>query len=330
MIDMTLHPRLQNELLGHQGALDSLWQRFGEQKLHPALLLSGSKGIGKATLAYDLARLILTREETFHQRLIDNNSHPNLLSLELGVNDEGKPQKEITVHEVRKVIDFCRQSPALPGWRVVIIDAVDEVNRNGANALLKVLEEPPTQTQFMLVCHSYGRLLPTIRSRCLKVSLNLSESMAIEGGNPMALDLAQGSYGRYYHLIQENVEGVFEQTMGLIIQGLNNQITAIQGTLKTFAKGDSRFELMPQLILWFVRRLLLLHHQAIPVPLSQDQKILALAKGRDVHHWLKAYQGCQKFMDMSQGTHLDPGHVLMSLLMILVKPSLVDEYIYDS
>lgn len=330
MIDITLHPRLQHELLGHQASLDNLWRRFQGQNLHPALLVCGPRGIGKATMAYDLARQILSQDQGFHQRLIDNNSHPNLLALELGVNDEGKPQKEITVHDIRKVIDFCRQSPALPGWRVVVIDAVDEVNRNGANALLKVLEEPPLQTQFILVCHSYGRLLPTIRSRCLKIPLNPLEAMAVEGGNPMALELAQGSYGRYHRLIQQNVEGVFEQTLGLITQGLNNQITAIQGTLKAFPKGDSRFELIPELILWFVRRLLLLHHQAIQLPLSQDQKILNLGKGRDIHHWLKAYQGGQKFMDMSLGTHLDPGHVLMALLMILVKPSLVDEYIYDS
>ncbi len=329
MIDTTLHPRLQPELLGHQAYLDGLWQQFQSQKLHPALMICGPKGIGKATLSYDLARQIIGMEG-FHQRLIDNNSHPNLLTVELGLTEDGKPQKEITVHEVRKIIDFCRQSPALPGWRVVLIDAVDEMNRNGANALLKVLEEPPVKTQFILVCHAYGRLLPTIRSRCLKISLNAVNTLTTDASQVLALELAQGSYGRYHSLVQQNVEGVWEQTASLIAQGLNNQLTAIQATLKGFAKGDPRFDLMPELLMWFIRRLILLSHNACQTPLPYDQKILTLGKGRDTHHWVKVYQACQKFMEMAQGTHLDPGHILMALLMILIKPKLVDEYIYDS
>jgi DNA polymerase III subunit delta' len=330
MIDITQHPRLQPQLLGHQECLNSLWQQFQSQKLHPALLVTGPRGIGKATMAYNLARQIFGVDQGFHQRLIDNNSHPNLLTIELGLNEDGKPQKEITVHEVRKVIDFCRQSPALPGWRVIIIDAVDEMNRNGANALLKVLEEPPAQTQFILVCHAFGRLLPTIRSRCLKVTLKPLENMATDSPHALALALAQGSYGRYHALVQQNVDGIFDQTLGLIGQGLNNQISAIQATLKTFPKGDSRLDLIPELLVWFMRRLLLLHHGVAQDSLACDQKIRQMARGRDAHHWVKSHHACQKFVDMTQGTHLDPNHVLMSLLMILVKPTLVDEYIYDS
>jgi DNA polymerase-3 subunit delta' len=330
MIDGTLHPRLQSKLLGHQETLAFVKKQFQEQKLHPALLISGPKGIGKATFSYALARQILAGDQNFHHRLIDNNSHPNLLAVELGVNDEEKPQKEITVNDIRKVIEFCRQSPALPGWRVIIIDAVDEINRNGSNALLKVLEEPPLKTQFILVCHVYGRLLPTLRSRCLKILLRSLDEQGLElSRSPLAAELARGSYGRYLYFQHHHIESLLDQTLTLVSQAFNNQIASIQTILKTFDKMDARFTLIPELLQWVVHRLILLQHQMVLIPLEQDQKILHLGKVRDIKHWLNGQHACQKFLDLTHGTHLDPSHVLMALLMILVKPTLADEFIYD-
>jgi DNA polymerase III subunit delta' len=330
MIDITCHPRLQTQLLGHQEVISHILTQFSNDKLHPAILLSGCKGIGKATLAYQVARKILASDQPFHQRLIDNNSHPNLLTIELGLNEDGKPQKEITVAEIRRLLDFCRQSPALPGWRVIIIDAVEQLNRHAANALLKVLEEPPLKTQFFLISHVYGRLLPTLRSRCLKISLAPLEANALPGENRLAAHLAQGSYGRYQWLMQEGVEKVAEQTLNLITYGINNQISAIQSTLKTFEKGDPRFELIPELVQWVLRRLLLLYHGIEQECLEQDPKIAQVGRGRDLSHWLKCYQACQTFLNLSQGSHLDANHTLVALFMILAKPSLVDELIYDT
>ena len=100
-------------------------------------------------------------------RRVASGGHPDLLTLERGFDEKrGKLREEIIVEDVRGVGNFLRLTPAEGGWRIVVVDAADDLNRNAANALLKILEEPPRQSLLLLICHAPGRLLPTIRSRC--------------------------------------------------------------------------------------------------------------------------------------------------------------------
>src|SRR5581483_7668831 len=162
-----------------------------------AWLLGGAQGMGKATLAYRMARFVLTHRDPLSPtvqgattlaidtnepaaRHVAQNAHGSLLALERTANDKGVLRTVITVDETRETISFFGSTAAVEGWRVCIVDTVDELNPNAANALLKILEEPPQQSLFLLVSHAPARVLPTILSRCRKLLLRpLSEADVI-------------------------------------------------------------------------------------------------------------------------------------------------------
>ena len=153
-----------------------------------AWLIGGAAGIGKATLAYRMARFVLAHPRSPCRRCaarrdasvdpsdpvarhVAAGAHGGLLTLERTLNDKGVLRTVITVDETRETISFFGSTAAVDGWRVCIVDTVDELNPNAANALLKILEEPPQRSLFLLVSHAPARVLPTILSRCRKLLL---------------------------------------------------------------------------------------------------------------------------------------------------------------
>jgi DNA polymerase III subunit delta' len=182
------HPRETADLYGHRDAETALLNAYRSGRIPHAWLIGGAQGIGKATLAYRMARYVLThpnplapsvqRAETLAvdpadpvARQVSNGAHGGLLVLERSLNDRGVMRTVITVDETRETISFFGSTAAVDGWRVCIVDTVDELNPNAANALLKILEEPPQRSLFLLVSHSPARALPTILSRCRKLPL---------------------------------------------------------------------------------------------------------------------------------------------------------------
>src|SRR6202166_1011212 len=183
-----VHPRETSTLAGHREAEAALLNAYRSGRIPHAWLIGGAQGIGKATLAYRMARFVLShrdpsmpavqRAETLWvdpsdsvARHIAAGAHGGLLTLERTLNDKGVIRSVITVDETRETITFFGSTAAVEGWRVCIVDTVDELNPNAANALLKVLEEPPQQSLFLLVSHAPARVLPTILSRCRKLML---------------------------------------------------------------------------------------------------------------------------------------------------------------
>lgn len=192
-----LQPRENPNLFGHDAAEQRFLQDFAREKLHHAYLIAGPKGIGKATMAFRLARFILSQgalsvtveqgpslfgdvappppapeglaidPESSLFRRIATGSHTDLLTLAPAFDaKKGTEKAQIGVDDARKVPEFLSLTPAEGAWRVVVVDAVDQLNTNAANALLKILEEPPANSILLLVCHELGGILPTIRSRC--------------------------------------------------------------------------------------------------------------------------------------------------------------------
>jgi len=180
------HPRETRDLLGHAAAERALAQAFASGRMHHAWLLAGRAGIGKATLAYRLARHVLAQPGerdpagqslavpagASAARQIAAQAHPGLLVLRRPWDLRTKRfATGIPVDEVRRLRSFLGLTAEGGGWRVVIVDSADDLNLNAANALLKSLEEPPPRALFLIVSAQPSRLLPTIRSRCRRLDL---------------------------------------------------------------------------------------------------------------------------------------------------------------
>ena len=182
------HPRETVSLYGHQDAEATLLEAYRGGQCPHAWLIGGPHGIGKATLAFRFARFVLAQPipsaasvQNASSLAIDANqpsarhiaagTHGGLLVLERTLNDRGVLRTEISVEDARATISFFGSTSADDGWRVCVVDTVDELNANSANALLKVLEEPPARAMFLLVSNAPARVLPTIQSRCRKLLL---------------------------------------------------------------------------------------------------------------------------------------------------------------
>jgi DNA polymerase-3 subunit delta' len=183
-------PRANPTLLGQSRAIAELHRAASGPRLHHAWLIAGPPGIGKATLAYRFARWLLAGATTPDLALPPTDpvfrrvavaSHADLLVIERRYDEKKKRmQGEIVVETVAQAGKFLRLTPGEGGWRVVIVDGAEALNRNAANALLKLLEEPPPRAIWLLVCHAPGRLLPTIRSRCRQLDAALLDPATIE------------------------------------------------------------------------------------------------------------------------------------------------------
>ena len=240
------HPRETPELFGHREAETALLNAYRSGRIPHAWLIGGAQGIGKATLAYRMARYVLThpnplapsvqRAETLAvdpsdhvARQVSNGAHGGLLVLERSLNDRGVMRTVITVDETRETISFFGSTAAVDGWRVCIVDTVDELNPNAANALLKILEEPPQRSLFLLVSHSPARALPTILSRCRKLPLRplatddviravaLAANMTEDDPALMeAADAAEGSVARAVTLLGGDALKLQQRTAALL------------------------------------------------------------------------------------------------------------------
>jgi DNA polymerase III subunit delta' len=184
-----LHPRETNVLFGHAQAEQTLLESYQSGRIPHAWLIGGPPGIGKATLAYRLARFVLAHPDPKAPavqkatslavasdnpvaRRIAAQAQGDLLVLERVINEQtGKLYTVIRVDDVRRSVSFFGSTAGEGGWRIAVVDAVDDLQREGANALLKILEEPPARTLLLLVSHAPGRELATIRSRCRRLLL---------------------------------------------------------------------------------------------------------------------------------------------------------------
>ena len=202
--------------IGHDTEIRRFIAARGSNRFHHAWLLEGPKGIGKNLTAINLAATLLGADYTFEasgfralpgsitEHLVAG-SHPDFRLIQKGADDNGKPKQDIPVESLRKLSQFFSLKPAMGGYRVAIIDALDELNASGSNALLKTLEEPPENSVLILIYHGRSGLLPTIRSRCQrlifkrlpsdKMSLVLGGHIEDESLQKALVPIAAGSPG---------------------------------------------------------------------------------------------------------------------------------------
>lgn len=214
------HPRETYGFVGHEAEEEAFAAALSGQRPHHAWLIGGTKGLGKATLAYRVARAALGAKRVGSRpldvdpndpvaRRIEGRAHPDLFVLNRRMNERGRPSRDIRVPDARDMIHFFALAPAEGGMRVAIVDAADDLNPSSANALLKTLEEPPARSMLLLVCHAPGAILPTIRSRCRRLALRpLSddEVRKASGADAGVIALAKGRPGRAIALKAQGVD----------------------------------------------------------------------------------------------------------------------------
>jgi DNA polymerase-3 subunit delta' len=266
-------PRANPELMGHEAAEAALRQLVDSGRMPHALLLSGPRGIGKATLAFRLARYVLAgggeggaldmfgapaelglaiSPESGVFRRVAAGGHADLLTVERGFDPRRKRlRSEIVVVDVREIGAFLHLTAAEGGWRVVIVDGADAMNRNAGNALLKILEEPPRRTLLLLVAHSAGRLLPTIRSRCRQLKLApLPTAMVLalldrycpdldDGAAASIADLAEGSIGRALELAGSGGVELYRSMIAMLTRRPGIDPLALHGFADRLARADA-------------------------------------------------------------------------------------------
>lgn len=355
------HPRFSHSLLGHDAAEKLMLQRFNEKKLHHAWLITGPKGIGKATLAYRFARFLLAQpdddpgaslfgdalpseppssleispDHPIAQR-IASGGHGNLRIIERVADDKGKIKAEITIDPVRELISFFSQTAAEGGWRVAIIDAIDHLNRNASNALLKLLEEPPKKSILLLVSHAPGGLLPTIRSRCQRLSLKeLSdeqvnsvlvqhqdmESLTPEDRAALA-KMAVGSPGRALELIQHNGLDLYRRLVGLLAR-LPHLRTLEMHQLATEISGagkEEKWRMFMALFRDFIGSLI--RHSAnqqtmIEVQGAENQLLSLFQQTSGLDRWIEVWEKMGELTRRTEAIHLDKAQVTMQCLMLI-------------
>lgn len=230
-IDGVALPRRRGDLFGQETAERTLLDAYRSGRIHHAWILGGPKGIGKATLAFRFARFVLAHPDPTSPEVVRATSlavdmeapvarriaagaHGDLLHLRRPWDEKAKRFKtELPVDEIRRTIGFFGSTAGEGGWRIAIVDSADEMNANAANALLKILEEPPPRSLFLVISHAPGRLIATIRSRCRRLDLApltphaIAEGLAAIGieGDPRAFAeaaaLADGSLRRAASLV---------------------------------------------------------------------------------------------------------------------------------
>lgn len=346
------HPRETTHLYGHHAAQTAFLDAFNAGRLHHAWLITGPEGIGKATLAWRIARFLLATPDDDGMfappppttldipadhpvaRRMRQLSEGRLYLLRRGLNEKRDALTTIiSVDEVRKMKSFFALSSADGGRRVAIIDSADEMNTASSNALLKLLEEPPAGTTFLVIAHQPHRLLPTIRSRCRELRLSplapqdLSDALTLAGGTiapeqvQALAELGAGSVGEAFRLT--NLDGL----------DIYTKITALMATLPRMDRARAlsladmgagkanaaQFDLILTLIDLFLARAARVGATGQTPPDAAKGESTLLAKLSPSPHHARAWADLAQTLGIrarrGKAVNLDPAALLLDTLL---------------
>ena len=330
-------PRENPFLLGHAAAEAVIEEAIRAGRIHHAWLLTGPEGVGKATLAYRFARRLLAGPQAAAASVNDPASpvfrrvaagtHADLLTIEREWDDKRRRlRSEIVVDSARDVADFLRLTPAEGGWRIVVVDGAEHLNRNAANALLKVLEEPPPRAVLLLVCASPGRLLPTIRSRCRRLRLgelgraDMERVLAhclpdVDPAERTALAALSGAPGRALALAEEQGVEVAALVADVLRAAPNVPLLRAYEVADKLARSDAGFAAFMGLL-----------RDAISAAVRNAARGQAdagqhrLAGLKPLAEWGDLWHALTRLQDDTERFNLDKRHAIVSSLDLLNSP----------
>ncbi len=348
-------PRENSILLGHDAAEAALLQSYNAGRLSHAWLITGPRGIGKATLAYRFARFLLAESvapagggalfaapppnslaiapDTVIFRQVASGGHPDLLVVERSFDAKRKRQRrEIVADETRGVGDFLHLTSGQGGWRVVIVDGADLMNTHAANGLLKILEEPPKRTVLLLVSDNPGRLLPTIRSRCRTLPLKPLDRAVIiellqrfvpaisESDRDVLLALAGGSLGRALELARGDGVAIYSQITKLLAALPHLEAELLHGYAERLARpgADDDYALFAELLPGSIARLVAVGAaQEATVSPEEERVMRRLVSGRGLDQWVEVWEKLTHLFTQAEGINLDRKQVVLNAFFAL-------------
>lgn len=349
------HPRMTPALFGQMPAEQAFLDAYSSGKMPHAWLIHGPRGVGKATLAWRIARFMLTRSDSADDALFAPPEPPATLDADprhpafARISALGEPQLHllrrnwdpekkrfktgIAVEDVRRMKSFFSLSATDGGWRVVIVDSADEMTPQAANALLKILEEPPRKSMLLLVSHQPAGLLPTIRSRCRAlrcIPLGAEDqARALAGAgfappeNPVALSqLSAGSTGNALRLLQHDGLAVYARLVELLGQspGLDRGLALALAEGCAGRDKAERFDLTLQLLSLLLTRLArfavlqsAVWEEAAP---HEARSFARLAPGpAAAHHWAELAAQMSARTSHARAVNIDPASVILDALL---------------
>ena len=353
-------PRENPDLIGHEEAERVLLAAWNSGRMPHAWLIGGVSGIGKATLAFRFARfalahggkagqgggfdmfgappappvsLYLSPEDPVFRR-VRAGGHTDLLTVERRYDDKkGKMKSDIAVNDVREVSAFMRRTSGEDGWRVAIIDGVEEMNASGHNALLKILEEPPENALLLLVTETPGGLLPTIRSRCRKLLLSPLTEDAVTGwlathkpelasGDRAALArLAEGSIGRALALAEAGGLDLYRKLIAVLatLPRLDLKATMAFSDTVTRKGEDEAWDTATGLLVWWLARLvkaLAEGRQPAEIASGEGALVARLAAAQPgLDRWLEVWEKTAQLFARADAANLDRKQVMLNALL---------------
>lgn len=309
-------------LFGHEKPQKILHHAYENNSLAGAWLFVGPKGVGKTTCAYQIIRFLLNDSSSDAIEQIAKKIHPNLLVIDA----ENSEKKEIHIDDIKNITNFLRLSAAHSKWRIVLIDGAEKLNRHAANAILKILEEPPAFSLFILITHMAGALLPTIRSRCRYIDFKpLSEDDMMkclaqinkdfsQEEIAKAINFANGSPGLAIDYIENNLGESYLRLLELWSKSPYINVKSVQNLLNTIS-GKKLHVLNLVFQLFFTR----LNQYALGIDfqgeLVQEEKIIMenILKSYDLKYWLEKWKRSQELLYGLETGNLDTTQTLITI-----------------